>query len=409
MSTVERILKLPAKAIAVVFGVFAITTGSMLIIPIYASYLKNDLGFSLEFVGIIMTIKLVSQWGLSIVGGLLSDRYGAKRLLVSGLFIRAMAFLCLAYFTGPVPIIIGTLLLGLGSSLFIPASKSMLVWLTKENQRLRAFSYRDIAVNFGTAVGPLIGLILPFNNFSGVSFSLAFVFVGLGFAFALFNFTSGEAAFASRSREFSWSVFWKPYVLSLMGAMTAFFVFYSQLEFSMPVFSSSLDAKNGPFAVFLVNSVIVIVFQALLIRFLETNSTRKVLLLGFSCFGLAFLSMIAIPNSVTGLIVCAVLFSFAEILVAPKIESELSNAVPVRLSGTTMGVMGVAQGVGATLGNYMGAHLSFTSGYFLFGNEVSALWLILGVVAFGVSGFSFLLLTNLRGASNRVESALHPQ
>ena len=100
---------------------FTFYVGSFLVVPFIAVYLNQKLGFSVAFVGTQLTIKLFSQRGMMLVGGIVSDRFGPTRIILIGITIRALSFLL--YLTGDsaIAISIASVAFGFGGALFIPA------------------------------------------------------------------------------------------------------------------------------------------------------------------------------------------------------------------------------------------------------------------------------------------------
>lgn len=58
-------------------------------------------------IGLVLGLRTFSQQGMFIVGGALSDRYGARVVILSGCIVRVAGYLLLAFGQTLWPIIIG--------------------------------------------------------------------------------------------------------------------------------------------------------------------------------------------------------------------------------------------------------------------------------------------------------------
>ncbi len=131
-------------------------------------YLQDVLKLSPTFMGIIFLAPSLLSMGLSPVSGALTDRIGARLLLVTGVLILMISFLLGAYLRPDSHWIFPALLLalmGIGSALFnTPSQAVMISSLPKEN--------------WGTAIGIINGIFglghMLGISLSGIALTLAF-------------------------------------------------------------------------------------------------------------------------------------------------------------------------------------------------------------------------------------------
>lgn len=91
-----------------------------------AIFLRDDMLLSGSMIGLILGLRTFSQQGMFIVGGALSDRYGARSVILCGCVIRVMGYLLLALGDSIAPIILGACLTGIGGALFSPSIEALL-------------------------------------------------------------------------------------------------------------------------------------------------------------------------------------------------------------------------------------------------------------------------------------------
>ncbi len=77
-------------------------------------------------IGLVLGLRTFSQQGMFIVGGALSDRFGAKSVILSGCIVRVVGYLLLAFGQSLWPVILGACLTGVGGALFSPSIEALL-------------------------------------------------------------------------------------------------------------------------------------------------------------------------------------------------------------------------------------------------------------------------------------------
>lgn len=118
--------------------------------------MRDDLGVSFTELGVLLSTFYLFSGGGQVVAGILVDRFGADRLLLSGIFLQsaAMAAIGLApTFAAMLPL---AALAGIGNSVYHPADLSILSHRVGTERLGRAFALHVVAGNFGYAASPLV-------------------------------------------------------------------------------------------------------------------------------------------------------------------------------------------------------------------------------------------------------------
>jgi EmrB/QacA subfamily drug resistance transporter len=89
--------------------------------------------------------------------GLLGDRYGHKRLLLSGITLFGLASLGGAFATTPAQVIAARAVLGLGAAAIMPMSMAILPRVFAQEELPRAIAIWTAATALGMPVGPVVG------------------------------------------------------------------------------------------------------------------------------------------------------------------------------------------------------------------------------------------------------------
>lgn len=81
MAIFSSYFKLSAEYRWMLLAAFVFNLGFYMLIPFLAGYLKQDLLLSATLVGIVLGVRSFCQQGLFLVGGLLADLFGQKKLI----------------------------------------------------------------------------------------------------------------------------------------------------------------------------------------------------------------------------------------------------------------------------------------------------------------------------------------
>ena len=115
-------------------------------------------------------------FGLALVpAGRLGDRYGYKRLFLTGLSLFTLASVACGVSQNSGELIIARLVQGLGAGIYYPAISAIIQRLFTGKDRSRAFGYLGGVVGVSTAAGPLLGGLLV--QLAGVTDGWRWVFL----------------------------------------------------------------------------------------------------------------------------------------------------------------------------------------------------------------------------------------
>jgi EmrB/QacA subfamily drug resistance transporter len=100
-------------------------------------------------------------FGLALVpAGRIGDRFGYKRLFLTGLTVFVLASLACGLAGNSAELVAARLVQGLGAGIYYPAISAIIQRLFTGRDRSRAFGYLGGVVGISTAVGPLLGGLL---------------------------------------------------------------------------------------------------------------------------------------------------------------------------------------------------------------------------------------------------------
>ncbi|MCM2533072.1 MFS transporter [Neobacillus pocheonensis] len=155
-------------------------------LPFLSIYLSKHMDLSPIIIGLTVGMSPLMGTVGGFIGGHLSDRFGRKRVMLIALCSLAFVYYGFTIANSQGWFILLNALNGLCNSFFEPTSQALMADLTEKHNRMKAYSLRYTAINFGASVGPLFGAYLATTS-AKVSFTLTGT-TYLLYAFVLFFF-----------------------------------------------------------------------------------------------------------------------------------------------------------------------------------------------------------------------------
>lgn len=376
---------------------FVHRSGTM-VLPFLALYLTSQKGLTAREAGGILSLYGVGSIGGSYLGGWLSDRLGSVQTQLASLCSAAVAFVTLGIMPTPFSIAVLVLLLSLVAESFRPANAATLAEISPAELQVRAFSLRRMGTNLGMAIGPAVGGVLVVYSYSVLFFVEAGVcLLTAGLLRVLFRDTiksEGEESGADHPTHEnpyagSHSSFDSPWLdnifvtlcvltLLLITVLAQLFGTYPLTIFEiygLPEYTVGL--------VFTLNTLIIVVFQMVIIRMIARFDTLQVVGLGalLLCGGF---SLLQFTSSIPMIGLTVLVWTLGEMLTTPLLEGFVAERSPVESRGQYMGMFSAAFS-----GAFVLAPLAGTWIYEVFGYQV--LWWTCGVIGVGLClGFNWL-------------------
>ena len=334
--------------------------GIFMVIPFLAIYLSKLETITTAQVGLIIGVAFWCQRAGSFFGGLMSDYLHIKGTMLLGLTIRIPGYLLVGYVDSFYLLLIVCSIIGLGSSIYLPAAKSYLVKVTSDKDKIDVLSTRMIFSNIGVAIGPVIGM-------SVFTLSPSVLFVTVAVIFSILTLMNLKLE-GRNERLVSSQVSAKDFgvllanrmMIAIALLMFLFMAFYMQIEVTIPMFSSEKFDNKIVSYIFICNAFIVIFFQSAISKWACNGAAKKVISITFILFSLCFLLMNMVGDSYTLVFLAVIAFSFAEIIIQIRLDYDATN-VSKKMVATTFGIMSLAGAFGGLVGSYIGT-LLYTSG-----------------------------------------------
>ena len=294
-ATPGRLVNGPFLSVMVTTLVFFFYIGMVVVtIP---SFVERELGAGEFGVGLTMASFALAAIFARPMLGRLTERYGRRKLMMSGAVLASTATFALAFATDLWQVLVLRMFMGLGEAGLFVAAATLIADLSPPNRRAEAASYFSVAVFGGMGVGPLLAEWITGDD----AFTRTFVVAG---AFAALSAVTvlGVPARVDRSSDdagaqplFNRAALWPGLVLC--SGIAAFAVFMA----FVPEYSRAIGLA-GAGALFFTYSLVSIALRlvgAKLPERLGEHRTVSIALVGLSA-GMLLIAAVAEPWALWG-------------------------------------------------------------------------------------------------------------
>lgn len=153
--TTTSTLRSDARVIGLVGLAHGVSHFFHLILAALFVWLKPAFNLSYAELGLLMTVFFVISGGGQALAGFVVDRFGARAVLLSGVFLLGVSALALAQAHSYTALMLGAMLAGTGNSVFHPADYTILNQRVSPARVAYGFSMHGISGNIGWALAPV--------------------------------------------------------------------------------------------------------------------------------------------------------------------------------------------------------------------------------------------------------------
>lgn len=371
---------------------FFMVIGFTMVMPLVAIHFVNDIGLAAAAVGLALAVRQLAQQGLGLVGGMLADRFGARRLICLGVLLRAVGFASLAWAANLPLLFVAMLLSALGGALFETPYQAAIAALTTEQNRPRYYAISNWVSGVATTAGPLLGVALLRFNFQLVCLVAAACFA-LNFVLALLLLppiaVEGDQrplgyglALVAGARPFVW----------LTALLMGYWFVAVQINISFPLLVEHLTGNRDYIGImFALNAGMTVLLQYPLIRLLDRwLQPQHILVIGVLTMS-AGVGSIALVQRIEALLACVAVFALGTLITRPTQQTLIAAMADERALGTFLGVSALALAIGGGGGNAIGGWLIDAARQW---QQPALPWIVFCLVGVA-SGLGLLLLTRL--------------
>lgn len=269
--------------------------GFYLVVPFLATFMTESLGASGAMIGLVLGLRTFSQQGLFFLGGGLTDRFGVRPILLTGISIRVLGFLIAATASSTVHLMIGVILIGFAAALFSPAAEAALATAGRDSERsggttrAEIFSFDTFFSRTGALIGPVLGALLIGIGFAITCWVAAGIFAVLFFAH-LFLIPAVRTDNTTPLLR-GWATVLRNKVFLIFAlAYSTYLVSYNQQYLALPVELTRARGNQEDLGwMFVYSSVLILLLQLPLAQKAQLAPRQRSLGAGFSLVASGFL------------------------------------------------------------------------------------------------------------------------
>ncbi|KXK14811.1 MAG: major facilitator superfamily transporter [Chloroflexi bacterium OLB14] len=342
----------PSKFWIILLAVFIDSIGSTLLFPFFSLYITERFNVGMTQAG--MVLGLFSIFGVigNIIGGVLTDKFGRRKLIIFGLVFSAFSTLSLGFATSLAMLYPLAIFIGILSSIAGPAHQAMMADILDEHQRQEGFGLLRVTNNLSWIIGPSIGGFLASRSYMLLFIMDAVVSCIVAFIFYQFmtetkpqnqheenkpkeSLLQTIAGYGTVFKDFGFTAFVLAAILMNMV--------YQQMYNSLSIFlrdNHNMDPQSYGFLM-TTSAITVILFQIWVSRKIKHRPPFLIMafgslfyMLGFSMFGFVSLYWL--------FILAIFIITIGEMFVVPTSQTLAANFAPVEMRGRYMAIFGMA-------------------------------------------------------------------
>ncbi len=369
-----------------------INRAGAMVIPFLSLYLTDNLNFTLEQVGWVMTSFGLGSFFGAWLGGKLSDSIGYYKVILGSLILTGISFIVVQFFTDFWSICISFFILIAIADAARPAFFVALSAYSKPENKTRSLTFIRLAINLGFSAGPALGgLIIATIGYYGL-------FWVDGITCIIAGIVMIQTLNPKKVKELDKEVIVdnpvpayrdSTYVIFLISLALFGFIFVQYFS-TIPLYYKEVhQLTEGKIGLLLaLNGALIFLFEMPLIAYLEKTSISKIgnVINGFLFTGISFLLLLVTPW--TGILVIGMIIAtLGEMIAFPFGNAFALERAKKGRQGAYMGLYSMSFSAAHIFGHNSGMQLISNFGY-------NNSWLFMAVIA--VIGIFLLYLVKRR-------------
>lgn len=337
------------------FAIFSSTISKSPVLPLFASHLGADP----SGVGAIASVSAFTGIVASIPAGILSDKFGRKRMLIFSLLIFSTAPFLYLMITHLWQLALIRFYHGFATAIFVPVAMAMVSDLYQEGrgEKMGWFSTSTLVGRFLAPVagGSIIGALVFNTDFS---YKVVYLVCGVAgitaFIFALRLPDQVEGGNKHQPWNETLNIFKKAIsdrgilITSLVEAAILFA--YGTFETFLPLYSIKMGLNAYEVGIFLSAQIITLaIAKPVMGRFSDMHGRKSQIFLG-TLIGAISIGSFSLFQSFLPLLIISILFGLSLSIVTSATSAFIADLSRKDTHGSAMGILGSIMDIGHTTG-----------------------------------------------------------
>ena len=339
------------------------TTGFSISFSYLPLYLHQQRHIAMTLVGLIILITGLISGGFNVVGGVLADRFGHRRIFIIFQVVETLMFALLALLMGINSsvwfIFVTSLLVSMAGGMSAPAISALVTDASQTHNLAESYGLMAIGANLGWAIGPLTGgLLLAHYSYAWV-FGAGAVVTALSLFGTAYLPRDGAGKHTGLISKNSLKLFLSDSTMIIFCLLCLLFFFeMSQWGATLSVFSvDHIGFTPEQYGLLMsISGMLIIIFQYPISRRIAWLGSRKSLFLGSVLYGLGFLSLTWVKSFLPAVGSIVILVA-GEMLFVPTSNSAIARMSRPEDIGKNMGILGLCATLGSSCGPLLGGFL----------------------------------------------------
>jgi predicted MFS family arabinose efflux permease len=316
-------------------------SGTM-VLPFLALFLTKERGFTTTGAGQVLACYGLGGVAGSYLGGWLCDRLDTRRVMGGSLLATGAGFLLLGQLTARWAIFVTIFLLSLVAESFRPANSAAIAAASPPEARTKAFALYRLAINLGMTLGPAAGGFLAARDYAwlfwadGGTCILAAGLLWIFFRHDIRAIDADEMRAAVAAERSPWrdGPFMALAFLMFLLAVATFQI-TSTFPLTLRDFHRFSEARIG--LALAINTLIIVLFEMVLIHRLGERDPLKVVAVGSLLFGLG-LGLLPFGTGFAWVAFTVAVWTMGEMLAFPVLSGVVANRAGEANRGRYMGI-----------------------------------------------------------------------
>ncbi len=338
-----------------------------MVIPFLSLYLTQNLDFTFENVGSIMTSFGLGSLVGTFLGGKLTDLFGYYKVMLFSLILSGFLFLGFQFLDTFWSICAGIFFLMVVADAFRPAAFVALSAYSKPENKTRSVTLIRLAINLGFSAGPAAGgIIIGTLGYAGLFWidGSTCILAGLLLLFVLHPKKAKISDNVYHSQPVS-AYKDQNYLIFLVGMILFGFAFVQYFS-TVPVYYSEIH-KLSEFEIGLLmamNGFTIFLFEMPLVKYMEHGKSSMIIkiVIGFAMIGLSVL-VLNLFSWAGILVVGMLLMTFGEMIVFPFSNAFAMERAKKGKQGEFMALYSISISISHIFAHNAGMHSIAKYGY----------------------------------------------